>query len=91
MNMKPRYEDYTEAEFLAFVTLMYENDSPLEGRAYEAWKTKLIRHFEAITEHPDGLDVICFPPPGSEDSPEGVVNRVKEWRIANGKPGFKPT
>ncbi|WP_177431651.1 bacteriocin immunity protein, partial [Pseudomonas huaxiensis] len=31
-----------------------------------------------------------FPPPGSEDSPEGVVNRVKEWRAANNKPGFKP-
>ncbi|WP_318531813.1 bacteriocin immunity protein, partial [Pseudomonas huaxiensis] len=73
--MKPRFEDYTEAEFLAFVTLLFENDSPLEGRAYEAWKSNLIRHFEAVTEHPDRLDVICFPPPGSEDSPEGVVKR----------------
>ena len=89
-ELKPRYKDYTEAEFLAFVTLMFENDSPLEGRAYEVWKTKLIRHFEAITEHHDALDVIYFPPKGAEDTPEGVVSRIKEWRNANGKSGFKP-
>ncbi|WP_225422715.1 bacteriocin immunity protein [Pseudomonas huaxiensis] len=75
---------------MAFVTLFFRNDSPLEGNAYGAWKDGLLDHFEAITEHPDGSDVIYYPPEGSEDSPEGVVKRVKEWRAANGKPGFKP-
>ncbi|WP_311237989.1 bacteriocin immunity protein, partial [Escherichia coli] len=23
------------------------------------------------------------------DSPEGIVKEIKEWRAANGKPGFK--
>ncbi len=90
MDLKPRIEDYTEAEFLAFVTLFFRNDSPLKGDARVAWKSGLMNHFRTISEHPNGSDVICFPPPGSEDSPEGVVKRVKEWREANGKPGFKP-
>ncbi|WP_095156406.1 bacteriocin immunity protein [Pseudomonas sp. Irchel 3E13] len=90
MDLKPRIEDYTEAEFLAFVTLFFRNDSPLEGNAYGAWKGRLLDHFEAITEHPSGSDVVYYPPEGSEDSPEGVVKSVKEWRAANNKPGFKP-
>lgn len=90
MEFKPRLEDYTEAEFLAFVTLFFRSDSPLKGDKRAAWKNTLKDHFRAITEHPDGSDVIYFPPPGSEDTPEGVVNRVKEWRAANGKPDFKP-
>ncbi|MGE8410564.1 MAG: bacteriocin immunity protein [Pseudomonas sp.] len=90
MDLKPRIEDYTEAEFLEFVTLFFRSDSPLKGDARTAWKDGLRNHFSAITEHPDGIDVIYFPPEGAEDSPEGVVNRVKEWREANGKPGFKP-
>jgi hypothetical protein len=27
---------------------------------------------------------------GREDSPEGALQEIKEWRKANGKPGFKP-
>ncbi|MBK4825526.1 hypothetical protein GJS26_01590 [Pectobacterium carotovorum subsp. carotovorum] len=26
---------------------------------------------------------------GKDDSPESIVQEVKEWRQANGKPGFK--
>lgn len=90
MELKPRIEDYTEAEFLAFVTLFFRSNSPLKGDARTAWKNGLLDHFKAISEHPSGSDVIYFPPKGAEDTPEGVVSRVKEWRAANGKPGFKP-
>ncbi|MDR0278593.1 MAG: bacteriocin immunity protein [Paucimonas sp.] len=90
MNLKPSIEDYTEAEFLQFVTQFFENDSPLQGSAYSTWKGSLMNHFRKITEHPGGSDVICYPAEGEEDNPEGVVKRVKEWRAANGKPGFKP-
>ncbi len=90
MNFKPNIEEYTEAEFLAFVKLFFENDSPLQGSAYVAWKSSLMEHFVAITEHPDRSDVICFPPAGADRSPAGIVERIKEWREANGKPGFKP-
>lgn len=90
MNLKPRFEDYTQAEFLAFVRLFFKNDSPLEGSAYVDWKCRMMDHFETITEHPDRSDVICFPPAGADRSAEGIVQRVMEWRAANGKPGFKP-
>ena len=48
-----------------------------------------VLEFERITEHPNGSDVIFYPPKGREDSPERVVKEVKEWRARNGKPGFK--
>ncbi|EAA7344738.1 bacteriocin immunity protein, partial [Salmonella enterica subsp. enterica serovar 1,4,[5],12:i:-] len=50
---------------------------------------KNVLDFERLTEHPDGSDVIFYPPDEREDSPEGVVKEIKEWRAKNGKPGFK--
>lgn len=90
MDLKPKIEDYTEAEFLTFVTLFFQNDLPLEGEAYGVWKDQLLDHFVAIAEHPGRSDVIYYPADDEEDSPEGVVHRIKEWRAANNKPGFKP-
>jgi Colicin immunity protein / pyocin immunity protein. len=49
-----------------------------------------VLEFERITEHPSGSDLIYYPEPGVENFPEGIVKTVKEWRAANGKPGFKP-
>ncbi|HGG8999845.1 TPA: bacteriocin immunity protein, partial [Enterobacter hormaechei subsp. xiangfangensis] len=51
---------------------------------------KNILEFKRLTEHPDGSDLIYYPREDREDSPEGVVQEVKEWRRENGKPGFKP-
>ncbi|PVZ42966.1 bacteriocin immunity protein [Pseudomonas sp. CC120222-01a] len=90
MIFKDRLEEYTEQEFLSLVSVLFENRTGLHGIELEQYRDRVVYHFEKITEHPEGLDVICYPPPGSEDSPQGVVSRVKEWRAANGKPGFKP-
>jgi Colicin immunity protein / pyocin immunity protein. len=90
MIFKDKLEEYTEQEFLSLVSVLFENRTGLHGTELEQYRDRVVYHFEKITEHPDGLDVICYPPPGSEDSPQGVVNRIKEWRAANGKPGFKP-
>ncbi|MDK6923875.1 bacteriocin immunity protein, partial [Escherichia coli] len=49
----------------------------------------LLEHFVKITEHPDGTDLIYYPSDNRDDSPEGIVKEIKEWRAANGKPGFK--
>jgi hypothetical protein len=43
-----------------------------------------------MSEHPSGSDLIYYPKPLSDNSPEGIVKEVKEWRATNGKPGFKP-
>ena len=83
-TMKNRIEDYTEEEFLAFIEDIFYSKAPTE-KIDDLW----IDHFVAITEHPRRSDVLVFPLEGEEDSPAGVLKRVKEWRAANGKPGFK--
>jgi hypothetical protein len=35
------------------------------------------------------LALILYPEDGQDDSPEGIVQQVKEWRKANSKPGFR--
>jgi hypothetical protein len=48
-----------------------------------------VLHFEAVTEHPEGIHGLCNPGDRGEDAPEKVLKAVKEWRAANNKPGFK--
>ncbi|EPL6802857.1 bacteriocin immunity protein [Klebsiella aerogenes] len=76
--------DFTEAEFLAFVKKIFNPNTTTEDEDVQN-----VLEFERLTEHPDGSDVIFYPPKDREDSPEGVVKEVKEWRAKNGKPGFK--
>jgi len=87
---KEKLEDYTEAEFLSFLGEFFNHTSGLKGRALEEYWDRLLEHFEAVTEHPGRSDVIFYPKQGQEDSPEGILKEVKEWRAANNKPGFKP-
>ena len=90
ITFKNKLEDYTETEFLLFLREFFENTNNLEGDALNDYTDSLLDHFEAITEHPDRSDVLFYPKEGREDSPEGVLKEVKEWRAANNKPGFKP-
>lgn len=76
--------DYTEEEFLDFVRKLFD-----VGSTTEAEDIQNILEFKRLTEHPDGSDLIYYPREDREDSPEGVVLEVKEWRQANGKSGFK--
>ncbi|MVX97753.1 bacteriocin immunity protein [Enterobacteriaceae bacterium 8376wB9] len=82
---KKMISDYTEAEFLAFVRKICQvSDYKTEGE-----HTNAVLKFEKLSEHPDGSDLIYYPKDGQDDSPEGIVKEVKEWRARNGKPGFK--
>lgn len=76
--------DYTEEEFLDFVRKIFYVDNTTEAEDIQN-----ILEFKRLTEHPDGSDLIYYPREDREDSPEGVVQEVKEWRQKNGKPGFK--
>jgi len=87
---KERLEDYTEAEFLTFLREFFDYSIALEGDVLSRYTNRLVDHFELITEHPDRSDVIFYPKEGQEDSPEGILKEVKEWRARNNKPGFKP-
>lgn len=89
MNFKDKLEDYTESEFLIFLNEMTENPQNFKGKDYGDHVDKYVDHFVKITEHPDKTDVIFYPKEGQEDSSEGILKEVKEWRAANGKPGFK--
>jgi hypothetical protein len=90
MIFKEKLEDYTESEFLAFLEGFSHYPNGLKGRALEAHLDHLLVHFELVTEHPGRSDVIFYPKEGQEDSPEGILKEVKEWRARNNKPGFKP-
>ena len=84
MDNKKSVSDYTESEFLAFVKKIFNPDNTTEDEDVQN-----VLEFERITEHPDGSDLIYYPRDDREDSHEGIVKEVKEWRAKNGKPGFK--
>ncbi|EFQ5903939.1 bacteriocin immunity protein [Salmonella enterica] len=85
MELKNSISDYTEAEF---IELMKEIDK--ENIAETDDKLDLLlNHFEQVTEHPDGTDLIYYAASDAESTPEAITKKIKEWRSANGKSGFK--
>ena len=79
-----KFEEYTEEEFKKLV-----EDICFVNVKSESEHDKLLVHFENISEHPQGSDLIYYPLEGEDCSPAGIVESVKAWRAANGKPGFK--
>ncbi|MEC4169496.1 bacteriocin immunity protein [Pseudomonas sp. MS-1(2024)] len=85
MSLKSSFSEYTEAEFLEFMeTVFQENVAEADERL-----DMLLEHFEKITEHPEGTDLIYYAASDLDSTPEAITKKVKEWRAANGKPGFK--
>ncbi|NUU36199.1 bacteriocin immunity protein [Pseudomonas sp. C2B4] len=76
--------DYTEKQFLELLTKICES-----GYATEKEQIDAVLLFEELTEHPDGSDLIYYADSDEDSTPEAVLNKVKVWRSANGKPGFK--
>ncbi|MDF5944000.1 bacteriocin immunity protein [Pseudomonas aeruginosa] len=81
---KQKISDYTEAEFFSLI-------SELFNRSFSSEKERDVVVYAIVNaaQHPDGTDIIFYPKEDEEDSPEGVLKRIKEWRAANGLPGFK--
>ncbi|ANA69299.1 MULTISPECIES: bacteriocin immunity protein [Pseudomonas] len=79
-----KISDYTEAEFFSLI-------SELFNRSFSSEKERDVVVYAIVNaaQHPDGTDIIFYPKEDEEDSPEGVLKRIKEWRAANGLPGFK--
>lgn len=83
--MKNDITDYTEDEFIAFMhKILAENKAPTDDVL-----DVLLEEFCEITGHPDGTDLIYYPEADSSGSAEDVTRVVKEWRAAQGLPGFK--
>jgi protoporphyrinogen oxidase len=84
--LKNSISEYTEAEFIALLEELAKEDEEAES---DDRADLLLLHFEKISEHPAGSDLIYYPEPGADSSPQGVTKIVKEWRAAQGLPGFK--
>lgn len=83
--MKKDITDFTEDEFIAFMhKILVENVAPTDDVL-----DVLLEEFCEITGHPDGTDLIYYPEADSSGSAEDVTRVVKEWRAAQGLPGFK--
>jgi hypothetical protein len=81
---KINLSDFTETEFLEFVTRICNADFSTENEHTDA-----ILLFKKLTEHPQGSDLIYYANSDEESTPEAIIEKVKTWRLANDKPGFK--
>lgn len=77
MTSRGSISDYTEQEFLQLLTDICEVSCQSEDD-----HSVLVRHFQEISEHPEGSDLIFYPADDADDSPEGILKTVKEWRRA---------
>jgi hypothetical protein len=83
--LKNHFSDYTEAEFIKFMREIREANKHASDEVLDP----LLQQFCQLTEHPDGTDLIYYPEDGADNSNEGITQTVKEWRAAQGLPGFK--
>ncbi|WP_041456776.1 bacteriocin immunity protein [Pantoea vagans] len=82
MKLKPRFQDYTEAEFTELVAKIFS----AEGG--EKYQNELLENFITVSEHPESSDLIYYN--YDEDlTPEKVVAEVREWRKSQELPDFK--
>ncbi|WP_300729269.1 bacteriocin immunity protein [Pseudomonas sp.] len=82
--MKNKITDYTEKEFLDFLISLCDSSLRTEDD-----DIKMVLEFERLTEHPEGSDLIYYAASDQEATPEAILAKIKQWRAANGKPGFK--
>ncbi len=87
MILKNHLCEYTEQNFLE---LLHEINRANEDEEDEIL-VPLLEHFESITEHPAGTDLIYWAASDELSKPEQILEIIREWRIANGKDGFKPS
>ncbi|MHC8355863.1 bacteriocin immunity protein [Pseudomonas sp. LB3P81] len=83
--MKKNFADFTEAEF---IQLMQEIRAANQTAPDEILDP-LLKQFCEITENPDGTDLFYYLEEGADNSNEGITQTVKQWRAAQGLPGFR--
>lgn len=77
MKLKSGYEDYTEEEFIQLV-----------NEICSAKEDELLESFVAVTEYPEGSDLIYYYDDDNA-TPKRIVSAVKAWRKAHSKRSFK--
>ncbi|TBW46428.1 bacteriocin immunity protein [Marinobacter halodurans] len=76
---------YSESDFFDLVKRICVDDYGTEQEHIEA-----VLLFEELSEHPDGSDLIFYPDDPKDATPERITQIIKEWRVAQGLPGFRP-
>lgn len=61
MELKQRIEDYTESEFIEFLTEFFKNIHNLKGKELESHIDSLVAHFDKIVHHPEGNGLLFTP------------------------------
>jgi len=84
MKFKDKFEDYTESEYIAIIDRLVQGNYSSENEHDD-----IVDNIVSTSEHPNGTGILYYPEEGVEDSPAGVLKAIKDWRAANGKPGFK--
>jgi len=69
-----------------FIRLIEEIISAEGGERHQ---DEILEQFIDLSEHPSGSDLIYYPEPGEQTTPEAIAEKVHQWRISNGKPSFK--
>ncbi|MBY7785640.1 bacteriocin immunity protein [Vibrio fluvialis] len=82
--MKNDISEYNQSEFFQLVNKIYVDDYATEQEHIDA-----VLHFEEMTGHPDGSDLIYYPENPEDGTPENIVKIIKEWRLSQGLPCFK--
>ena len=86
MTQKATISEYTELDFLNFIKSIINPPDNISDQELDAQ----IMASKTLSEHPNGSDLIYWPEAEGLDTPEEILRIIKEWRAANGKPGFKP-
>jgi hypothetical protein len=85
-NLAKKISDYREEQFIYLLQQIFISNT--DGTS-ETVLADMLDNFSELAEHPAGTDLIYWPEDGAQCSPEGITATVKEWRAANGLPGFK--
>lgn len=87
MELKSHLQDYTRAEFTAFVAAIIN----VAGTRHT--HNRLIQHFDDIVQHPQGADMLFYPEADDElagaDAMEAILYRIKKWHSDHGRLTFK--
>lgn len=89
MEFKSTLEEYTEEEFLEFLNEFFTNPNKLKSKERQQYIDKLASHFDKIVLYPEGNGLLFYPSDDREDSPEGIIEEIKNWRKSQGFPLFK--
>ncbi len=83
MQLKDKFEEYSEAEFVALVKDIFD----VHGS--ESYQDSLLEKFSRVTGYPSGTDLIFYPEGDNPVTPESVVTEIKQWRASVGKTLFR--